>query len=638
MVLRLATVFAPVLTLLALAAWAPSCPAEDSLPPLAGGKAPQNLDELWAGYDPAKEPLEVAVTKEWEADGVICRVVRYRVGIFKGTKSILAGIYAFPKGGSQLPGLVQVHGGGQAAGLSDVVEDAKRGYAGLSVNWGGNPLRLGNVTYTGPNTDWGALDCTHPPQRNSRNRFTWIPGPPGANDYALDAVESPRNSNWFIVLIGLRRAITFLEQQPEVDPRRIGVYGHSMGGKLATDLAGIDKRIKAAAPSCGGTGEAPADQADVPGGVKKALPPLEMNCIADNPYIARIVCPILYVGPTNDFNGHLDNLTYTWHGLPAERVRYAVTPHMNHRHAPEFEAARVLWFEQHLKGRFTMPATPKIELALATADGVPAVTVTPDASRPVKRVDVYYSVSPQVTTRFWRDAGAVRRGDSWTAACPVVSTEEPLFVMANVFYEIPEPYRAAEKLDTFAISSRMLATGSASLKSAGVKATDKPSMPIDDGSRGWHDWYLLNWGHPPLWQAVTRKLHDPKWRGPDGARLAVDVKATGDSTLVLTFRCNDWGVFPGQPAGAYTVGKPVKASEEWQTVSVGLEDLLPAAEKKGQSPPPLTTWQTVTEFSLSPSGAAMKDGQEIKLGGKAWQGPREFRNLRWEVPRPAAEK
>jgi hypothetical protein len=33
----------------------------------------------------------------------------------------------------------------------------------------------------------------------------------------------------------------------------------------------------------------------------------------------------------------------------------------------------------------------------------------------------------------------------------------------------------------------------------------------------------------------------------------------------------------------------------------------------------------------------MKDGKEVKLGGKPWQGPREFRNLRWETPRPAAE-
>ena len=243
-----------VLVGLALVAWPPPSTAEDSLPPLLSGKAPQNLDELWGGYDPIKEPLEVEVTREWEADGVICRLVRYRVGVFKGAKSIMAAIYAFPKGRGKLPGLIQVHGGGQAASPSTAIDDANRGYACISVNWGGNPLRLGDVKYDGPNTDWGALDCTHPPQRNPKNHFA---GPLATDPYTLDAAESPRNSNWFIVLIGLRRAITFLEQQPEVDPQRIGVYGHSMGGNLTTGLAGIDKRIKAVTPSCDGSGDPP---------------------------------------------------------------------------------------------------------------------------------------------------------------------------------------------------------------------------------------------------------------------------------------------------------------------------------------------------------------------------------------------
>jgi pimeloyl-ACP methyl ester carboxylesterase len=36
-----------------------------------------------------------------------------------------------------------------------------------------------------------------------------------------------------------RRALTFLEQQPQVDPARLGVYGHSMGGKVAMLFATI---------------------------------------------------------------------------------------------------------------------------------------------------------------------------------------------------------------------------------------------------------------------------------------------------------------------------------------------------------------------------------------------------------------
>jgi hypothetical protein len=607
-------------------------PLQDSLPPLKGGKAPQNLDELWGGYDPAKEPLEIEACKEWEQDGIVLRVVRYRVGVFKGARSTMAAIYGFPKGGGKLPALVEVHGGGQHASARAVIEDARHGYACLSINWGGNPMDTGQVKYDGPNTDWGRLDCTHPPQRTPKNHFVGGASSFAPDEFTLDPVESPRNSNWFIVLVGVRRAITFFAQQPETDPARIGVHGHSMGGKLTTDVSGIDRRIKASAPSCGGAGVVLESQADVPGAQKTTPAPLDLACVADNAYLDRIACPILYLGPTNDFNGHLDNMMYTWRNLPAGQVRFSITPHMNHRHGPEFEVCRYLWFDQHLKGTFAMPATPRIELALKTPDGVPAVTVTPDAARPVKGVDLYYAIDPQITTRFWRDAGARREGEKWSALCPVMSTQQPLFVLANVLYELPESYRALDKIDTFAISSRMLWAGAAELAAAGVKATDRPELMIDDGARGWHDWYVLNWDHPPLWTACTRKLKDPKWRGPDGARLAVDIKSTKENTLVFTFQVNEWGAFSNGPATAWVAEKKLKASDDWQTVEVGLEDLLPAAEKKekkGKKDEPPRNWQQVAEFSMSPSGAAVKDGQEVKLGGKPWQGPREFRNLRW---------
>ncbi|MEN9574827.1 MAG: hypothetical protein RL514_2682 [Verrucomicrobiota bacterium] len=206
---------------------------------------PQSLTELWADFDPRQEPLEIEVLKAWEQEGVVCRLIRFQVGVFKGAPARVAAFYAFPKGGTKLPALVELHGGGQSASLNSVVTYAKRGYAGISINWGGNKLNFGGapVTYDGPQTDWGKLDATHPPQRNKANHFAGSLAP---DEFTLDAVESPRNSNWFLVLMAARRAITFLEQQPEVDAARIGAHGHSMGGKLTTNLAGIDKRIKAA--------------------------------------------------------------------------------------------------------------------------------------------------------------------------------------------------------------------------------------------------------------------------------------------------------------------------------------------------------------------------------------------------------
>jgi hypothetical protein len=166
--------------------------AEETLSPLEDGKVPQNLDELWGGYDPKKEPLEMEVLKEWEQDGVIYRIIRYQVGVFKGAPAKLAAFYAFPKGGTKLPALVQIHGGGQSASLACVVTDAKRGYASISLNWGGNKMNLGKDNWEGPQTDWGKLDCTHPPQRNKSNHFA---GPLTPDEYTLDNIESPRNSN-----------------------------------------------------------------------------------------------------------------------------------------------------------------------------------------------------------------------------------------------------------------------------------------------------------------------------------------------------------------------------------------------------------------------------------------------------------
>jgi hypothetical protein len=48
----------------------PSKARRDSLPPLAHGKAPTSIAELWRGYDPRKEKLDIELIKEWEQEGV----------------------------------------------------------------------------------------------------------------------------------------------------------------------------------------------------------------------------------------------------------------------------------------------------------------------------------------------------------------------------------------------------------------------------------------------------------------------------------------------------------------------------------------------------------------------------------------
>ena len=133
--------------------------AADSLSLLKDNQPPQNVIELWAGYDPRAEPLEVKVVREWIEDGLRIRYVTYHIGTFKGIPARMAAFYAVStENSAKLPGLLHCHGGGQRASLRLVKEMAQRGYATLSINWGGREMESAQPGEN--NTDWGAVDPT----------------------------------------------------------------------------------------------------------------------------------------------------------------------------------------------------------------------------------------------------------------------------------------------------------------------------------------------------------------------------------------------------------------------------------------------------------------------------------------------
>lgn len=149
--------------------------------------APRTVKALWSDFDPRSEPLDSQVVREWEKDGIIFRYVTYHIGTFKGVKARMAAFYGFPKGSGKVPGLLHLHGGGQRASLHEVEFYAKKGYACLSVNWGGREME--DSKSGDPNTDWGALD---PTQQNVPGYFNLQPG-----EKYLDPFESPRNTLLF---------------------------------------------------------------------------------------------------------------------------------------------------------------------------------------------------------------------------------------------------------------------------------------------------------------------------------------------------------------------------------------------------------------------------------------------------------
>ncbi len=601
----------------------------ETLPPLKEKVAPKTHLETWAGFDPQAETLEIEILKEWEEDGVILKILRYHIGVFKGKKAMMAAIYGYPKGGENLPGLVQIHGGGQYADHKAPLTNAKRGYATLSISWAGR-ISAPNYRVT-PNevklfwegntddpkykltTDWGALDAYHAPSKHGKDAFPSIP----VAEWTLDPVESPRNNSWFLATLGARRGLTFLERQPEVDGSRLGVYGHSMGGKLTVLTAGSDDRVKAAAPSCGGISD------------RYSKNPLHLATVSDPPSLKNITCPIIFLSPSNDFHGRINDLETSIKEIKAKDWRVTCSPHGNHQDVSPYEVATQLWFDQHLKGTFEVPKTPVVNLSLPKGKP-PVVTILADDAKEILFIDVFYTQHGQMDekkddmvntkSRFWHHVSVATHKGTRAARLPLFSIEKPLWVYANVRYKLDQPisgagyYYGSYTAHSFNLSSIMQVASAEKLKAAGTLASLKPRLLIEDFKGDWQkEWFTYK---PEKWGVKTHKVYDPQWAAPKRAKISLEVRAAQANNMIV-------GV-DDHASEVLLTGK-----NEWRKVT------LSASDFKDAEGTPLASWKGIKEFRLDdterlrpPRGSKAKP----KLIGAPWKGsPPEFRNLRWVI-------
>lgn len=606
---------------------------KNTLPNLTGGAVPKTFDEMWTGFNPRAEPLETEVLHEWEEDGVVMRIVRFRIGVFKGQKAKLAAIYGFPKeiadSGEVVPGLVQIHGGGQFADHKACLMNAKRGYATVSIAWAGRisapKYRVSReevkLFWDGKTddprykltTDWGAVDGYHAPSRNPKNVFPSAK----AGSWTIDDVESPRNSSWFLCALAGRRALTFLERQPEVDADRLGVYGHSMGGKL-TVMTSIDPRVKAAAPSCGGISD------------RVNSSELFAATIGDHNSLQKVSCPIIFLSPANDFHGRIGDLPAAIDDIKSKTWRVTCSPHRNHQDSAEYEVATLLWFDTHLQHTFDFPKTPQTKITFHQAAGVPTINVKPDTSRKPLSVDVYYtqhgksvelpSDRENTMNRFWRHAATTSNGDHWTASLPIISVDKPLWVYANVSYALEQPvsgagyYYGTYTADTFNVSSVLEKFSAEQLKARGVKATLKPSLMIESFDDDWErEWFTYK---PETWPRATHKLYDAQWKAPENAELVFQVRSEQPNTLVVSI-------------DGHVAVVDIQETDVWKSVS------LSPGNFKNFSNEPLPSWSNIRRLKLGDAERLRPPrGSQIpsRIVGKNWQGPApEFRDLRWQV-------
>lgn len=504
--------------------------AGDSILPYGEGEVPNNVRDLWKDVDFRKDPLNVEVVKEWTDDGVVCRYVIFDVGTFKGVRARIAAFYTFPKGGTDLPAFVWSHGGGQRSDIERGRYFAKQGFAVVDVNWGGREI-LENI---GENTDWGKVDPSQGPRFYPKAlrpsvKLNFFP-----DDHTIDPVLSPRNGNWYLLAYAGRRAITFLEQQEEVNADQIGFTGYSMGGNI-TSYAAIDERLKAVIPMVGGTGFITQDFPGIPGSSNARQYPEHAEMFAatmeSQSYYQHVQCPVLVLSSSNDFHGIYDRTFPCMDRLPHKNWRTSQKIHDNHDLGPEQWILINKWFDFYLREKGeALPATPPSQLK-RYGNGEAVFSVNPEKLDQLESVDIYYSCDPNPRARFWNSVETKQTGSGWTATIPV-REGLPLFVFANCAYRLAgEEVAFRGNTDEFTLTSRLQTLLPDSWETERLHEEAEDMFQWENFEKnGLRDWALKQNGG-----IVSYKFRDPTFKTPPASaklRLRVEVPREGLSYRV----------------------------------------------------------------------------------------------------------
>ena len=595
---------------------------ENSLTPYTNAsEVPKTVVDLWKDYDPRKEDLEVKTHMEWKQDGVVSRLISFKVGTFKGSDSRIAAYYCFPDNGEKNPAFVWSHGGAQRAHRNRGHGFATQGFATVDINWLGRPLEADLDPDNTWGTDWGKIDPTHggnfyPKALRNDWKSSFHP-----DEHSVDPIMSPRNSNYFILSVAGRRALTFLERQPEVDPDKLGFAGFSMGGTI-TSMTAIEKRLKAVAPFVGGTANRYQNYPGMNSGGVIAGSDIDdigdlnlfKNTIDPGAYWKHVSVPVMFITSSNDQHATLDRIYQSMDLLPHDNWR--VTCNMHDQHRPGLEQWVMLdhWFKQYLAGvEQHIPATPPSTFKIE--NNTAHFTVTPAQQERLVDVEIYYGYAPNTITRFWKKAEATKEANTWKAEL-LVHAKLPLYTFALCRYTLPEESRAfMESKKNLSIQATALAgrTKTFTLNSyehthipRDIDLTTFDNLPksglIDDFSNG-----MANWSSRDQASFKTYKFQDPELDTTPGNKLAISLDLKKGKELLISLDIDGRYNAPDKEIGKFHYERKVSGNGP-QTILLEAGDFKKEPTNSNDKP---LEWSKISTFTITLIDDKTK--QKIKL-------------------------
>jgi dienelactone hydrolase len=526
--------------------------------------------ELWKDYDPDKGDFKEEIIRKETRDGILNRE-SYISAYVLGEEIRVYCKYSVREGAERSPGLLNVHGWMGAPGIGkDYVEE---GWAVLAHDYCGKTGERPHYT-------------KYPESLRHGNMDRKVAGPVNSMTAEGKNITDPKQTSDYLWYAIQRRALSYLEQQKEVDRSRLGASGYSYGGTLMWNLA-TDPRVKAVVPHFGiGYNDYYRSRQVWMYNVPYAEPPktageeIYLRSVAPEAHVPYITAATLFLNGSNDHHGgHERGLESFKKFKPGVPWSFAIQAR-GHHDTEKIEQDTKLWLAKHVRGTdLPWPAHPKAQIRL-DAEGVPELVLEPASPEAIRKVEIFYALkNPCSFARAWRDAQSVQNGGRWVGKLPVLSVEDYVFAYANVTYDT-----------TVVRSSDFLAVIPSKLGRA--KATDKASAVISENGYGlWTNIAELEGpkgikGFRPTNNqrgSGTEQLHDPKWKAPANSSLSFKFYCTEPQVVLLT------------ATNYHTAEIEITASDEWQQL------VVPAARLTSRfSQKPMKDWTGVGEISFLP--------------------------------------
>jgi dienelactone hydrolase len=355
-----------------------------------------DLAELWSMDEIRKLPLDVEVVSRYEEKGYRVDEMYFTSEMTpNGPNRIFCAFARSMRPSRLMPVVLMIHGGGDHAGAAMALWSAQnqKNIMVIFVDWSGE-----FVPGTAHYTKW-----RHP-----------FPNP-----YAETArvVPTLKDNPLYHIVVGLRRALDFVSQQPDVDMTRVVAFGGSWGGYFGLLLAGIDSRVGCVLSWVGAGG-----WRDSHNGLSKPVEDLPedqrelwfaaYDAIA---YAPHTKAAVLFRSDANDYYFWFGGLQQNYKALPGKK-HLVITPNCDHGFGgPQIVDGSWWWVRQYITGKAEFP---EIVPGSLSSNGR-KYTWRASGPKEVTSAKLYWSPGDVVWSgRYWVEIPAVKRFGKWRAKIP----------------------------------------------------------------------------------------------------------------------------------------------------------------------------------------------------------------------------